>query len=503
MDSAVKRGRAANRPRLRTIEQMAGERHASWLELFFDLVFVFAVSQVARVLSDQTDVWGFVKYVVLFLPIWWAWVGYTFYADRFETDEAAYRLMVFAGMLAVMGLSLSLGGSFSPTGDAPFIVCYVLVRLVLAALYARAAYYVPLARPYVLQFVVGLAATSTLLLCSLLFEPPVRYAIWAVALVLEFAIPFVNIKATRLIPIDGSHLPERFGLFTIIVLGEAVVATATGAGSVNWNAATITTASMGFAMAACTWWINFDFVEDNAIRSNSLAKRFVYLYGHFFIVASIVATGIGVEHAIHETGEPHLHLSTLLLMAGGIAVYLAVVTLIRLVTGVCNLVYVRVITVALSAALIVVGSFVPPVSLVAALLLVLVAGIWVETRYSPGHSPETTELDDSTHLSPCEHAGEAKVHKARSVGCEECIKNNYKWVHLRVCLNCGHVGCCDSSVNRHATKHFHKTDHPIMASLEPGEHWSWCYVDERFVPLTAPVKPHSEAAQESSEVTLG
>lgn len=503
MESAIKRDRSANRPRLRTIEQGAGERHASWLELFFDLVFVFAVSQVARVLSSETDGWGFVKYVLLFLPTWWAWVGYTFYADRFETDEAVYRLMVFAGMLAVMGLSLSLGGSFTPTGDAPFIVCYVLVRLVLAALYARAAYYVPLARPYVLQFVVGLGATSTLLLSSLLFEPPVRYSIWAAALVLEFAIPFANLRATRLIPIDRSHLPERFGLFTIIVLGEAVIATATGAGSVKWDAVTITTAAMGFAMAACTWWINFDFVEDNAIRSNSLVKRFAYLYGHFFIVASIVATGIGVEHAIHETSELHLHFPTLLLMAGGIAVYLAVVTLIRLVTGVCNLVYVRIVTIVLSVALIFVGSFISPVSLVAAMLLVLVTGIWIETRYSAGHSPETSELDDANHLTPCEHAGEAKVHKARSLGCEECIKNNYKWVHLRVCLSCGHVGCCDSSVNRHATKHFHKTDHPIMASLEPGEHWSWCYADERFVPLTAPVKPVSDVIQESSEVTLG
>lgn len=468
---------------------MVGERHASWLELFFDLVFVLAVSQVAQVLDASKDTAGFVKYVALFIPVWWGWAGYTFYADRFETDEAVFRILIFAGMLAVTGLSLSLGGAFTPGGDASFIVCYVFVHLVLVVLYARAAYYVPLARAFCNQFIVGLIVTSTLQLVSLLFDPPIRYAFWALTIAMELAIPFSNLRATRQIPVDRSHLPERFGLFTIIVLGEAVISTASGAGSVGWNVGTVTIASLGFAMAACIWWINFDFVEDNAIRSNSLAKRFAYLYGHFFIVASIVATGVGVGEAIRETNEPHLHAKTLMLVAGGVAVYLSVVTVIRLVTGVCNLVYVRVVTIVISLALLYFGRFLPPVATIAAMFLVMITGIWVETRYSPGHSADTAERDDSERLAACGHAGEARVHTARSRGgCEECIKNNYKWVHLRVCLYCGHVGCCDTSVNRHATKHFHKTGHPIMASIEPGEHWSWCYIDERFVPLTKPVK---------------
>jgi len=66
-------------------------------------------------------------------------------------------------------------------------------------------------------------------------------------------------------------------------------------------------------------------------------------------------------------------------------------------------------------------------------------------------------------------------------GCEECLRDGGKWLHLRICLTCGHVGCCDDSPNRHATKHFHKTKHPIMRSLEPGEDWGWCYVDELFI----------------------
>ena len=271
------------------------------------------------ILVQNSDWYGFAKYAALFVPLWWAWIGYTFYADRFETEETSYRLLMFAGMLAMAALSLSLNGAFSPEGDVAFAVCYALVVLILAGLYIRAAFYIPLARSYALQFTIGLGLTATLLLISLLISPPYRYYTWAAALVVELGIPFFNRRLTRSIPVDFSHIPERLGLFTIIVLGEAVLATATGASIVKWNLTTVVTAMLGFAMAACIWWINFEFVEDGPIKSRSLAPRFLYLYGHFFIVASIVAIGVGVEHAIRESTEAHLQMPTLGLIAGGIA----------------------------------------------------------------------------------------------------------------------------------------------------------------------------------------
>lgn len=78
----------------------------------------------------------------------------------------------------------------------------------------------------------------------------------------------------------------------------------------------------------------------------------------------------------------------------------------------------------------------------------------------------------------CPHLEQIRYPAPRTDGCEECLKMGDQWVHLRLCETCGHVGCCDSSKNRHATKHFHKTKHPIMRSVEPGEDWGWCYVDE-------------------------
>jgi uncharacterized UBP type Zn finger protein len=81
------------------------------------------------------------------------------------------------------------------------------------------------------------------------------------------------------------------------------------------------------------------------------------------------------------------------------------------------------------------------------------------------------------HLSSTHHV------TAQTDGCEECLKRGMQWVHLRVCLSCGHVGCCDNSVGKHATQHFHTTNHPIVESYEPGEDWGWCYVDESFIEL--------------------
>jgi uncharacterized UBP type Zn finger protein len=83
----------------------------------------------------------------------------------------------------------------------------------------------------------------------------------------------------------------------------------------------------------------------------------------------------------------------------------------------------------------------------------------------------------------CTHLDQIRPVHPNTKGCEECLKTGQAWVHLRLCLECGHVGCCDSSIGHHATKHFHKTKHPIMRSIEPGETWGWCYVDEMMLEL--------------------
>jgi uncharacterized UBP type Zn finger protein len=91
------------------------------------------------------------------------------------------------------------------------------------------------------------------------------------------------------------------------------------------------------------------------------------------------------------------------------------------------------------------------------------------------HAVEGEKMSNS-----CEHFSEIHTRTANSAGCEECIKLGDTWVHLRVCLSCGHVGCCDQSKNKHATRHFHAAGHPIIRSKERGETWGWCYIDSEF-----------------------
>jgi uncharacterized UBP type Zn finger protein len=91
------------------------------------------------------------------------------------------------------------------------------------------------------------------------------------------------------------------------------------------------------------------------------------------------------------------------------------------------------------------------------------------------------EIARESHMAACKHLSQIRDVTPSADGCEDCLKIAATWVHLRLCLECGHVGCCDSSPNRHATKHFHHTKHPIVRSFEPGEDWRWCYVDETEV----------------------
>ena len=97
---------------------------------------------------------------------------------------------------------------------------------------------------------------------------------------------------------------------------------------------------------------------------------------------------------------------------------------------------------------------------------------------APAVAPKRAEKPPSQQMTTCTHRDQIRSVQPGTDGCEECLKTGDPWVHLRMCLTCGHVGCCDSSINKHATKHFHATRHPIMRSIQPGESWMWCYVDE-------------------------
>jgi low temperature requirement protein LtrA len=242
-------------PRVRTPADGAlAERHASWLELFFDLVFVVAIAELARRLVLDHSPGGFGIFAGLFLPVFIAWQGFTFYADRFDTDDVLFRVVMLAAMLAIAALAVQIPDVAAGRHDAGFVLAYVTLRSPLIGLYLRTWRSAPEARPLIARYAGGYSVSVALWLCSLLVDPPVRYVLWVVGLAIEYAMPVVAQRIHARLPVDPSHVPERFALFTIIVLGESVVAVALGTADQDWRVASALTAALGFAAVACLWW---------------------------------------------------------------------------------------------------------------------------------------------------------------------------------------------------------------------------------------------------------
>lgn len=467
------------RPKLRSIEHTQIERHASWLELFFDLIFVLAVAQVAQSLNQDFTLTGVLRYLALFAPVWWAWIGYSFYADRFESDEVIFRVFMFGGMLAMAAVAINVRGAFNGH-DVPFAISYVFVRWILIGLYIRAAYHVPLARQLCLRYIIGFGLGNLLWIISIFVPSPLRYWFWGMGFIAEVSIAFVNLSVAKRTPYDASHIPERFGLFTLIVIGEAILTGVTGIHGTDWHWISALIAAGSFAIAASVWWLYYDFVETYGIRKGWVLAGQIYMYSHFSISAGIAAIGVSTQHAIIEAHLPFLSAATRWVLCGGVAFFLISITLIRVSVRNRHLIWARALAILTVIILASLGQRLPPLVFIILLLSTLIGLIAIESLNQEAVI-EVCELEHGSADGKCSHIGLSQNPTPKSIGCEECIAGHYQWVHLRMCLVCGHVGCCDSSKFRHATKHFEETGHPIIKSIEPDENWSWCYIDETYI----------------------
>jgi low temperature requirement protein LtrA len=317
---AISTGRRWLRPpQLRTLDDQ-GERHATWLELFFDLVFVISIAEVAHTLEDYRTLADFLGTAGLFVAVWWAWVGYTVYADRFDTDDVAHRVLVLAGMLAVIAMALSVHDALHG-GSARFALAFVAVRGIVLLLNARARRHAAPARPLLNLFLAAFSTGAALWLLSVFVPEPARYVLWGVALVIELSAPWVGRRQIVKAPVHASHLVERFGLFTLIVLGESVVRVAQGAANVSdWTAATLAAAGGGFLIVAGLWWLYFDRIDEGAVRS--VLRGLVWNYTHLPLLAGLVSVAVGTEYAIRDAAGGQLERSTTAALGGGTALYL-------------------------------------------------------------------------------------------------------------------------------------------------------------------------------------
>lgn len=318
-------------PRLHKAHEGKEERKITWLELFYDLVYVATIIQLGNVLSHNVSLLGFLGFVALFIPIWWSWTGITFYLNRFVVDDVWHRLLIFTQIFAIAILAISVDEA---TGEraSQFALAYVGVRVVLVGLYLRAGWHVEHARPLTNRYAWGFSLAALIWLISAFLPSPFRYILWVAGMAVDFGVAVSpgTRKLHGLLPPDVPHMSERYGLFTIIVLGEAFVKVISGASEEQLGLSSAIFGIFGLAVACSLWWLYFDDVAGAVIRPAGLAP-YIWIYSHLPLAIGLVAFAVGIKELIVHPGEAFED-KYRWLICGAIALCLVFIALIDLVT---------------------------------------------------------------------------------------------------------------------------------------------------------------------------
>jgi low temperature requirement protein LtrA len=353
-------------------------------------VFVAAVGQLANALAAQPTTGRFFEFLGIFVPVWWVWMGFTFYANRFDTDDLPYRLLTLLGMFAVAVLATTVPGVFRGAAIG-FPLAYVGARLVLLTLYARARRHVAEARALTSTFLFAFGAAVVVWLVSLAIHRPWNYVAWGGALVLELSAPFLAWRQIPRAPIHPRHIPERFGLLTLIVLGESVLAVVLAVSRVSWDAGSAAAAIAGFLVATSLWWIYFDFLDEEAVSARGIFGGLTYTYAHYFIVVGLASLGAGVKIAVLAAGGNHHYDGTAWILCAGLAMTMVGFAIVELVTppGTFDAdVILRTATAALALVLIPLGA--SPLTALVVLAAVLVGQVAYELARHEAHTHEAS-----------------------------------------------------------------------------------------------------------------
>jgi low temperature requirement protein LtrA len=302
-------------------------RAATPLELFFDLCFVVAVAQAAAPLHHaiaEGHVWDGVRgYLMVFFAIWWAWMNFTWFASAYDTDDDVYRITTLVQIAGALVLAAGVGPAFDHGDYAVITVGYVVMRLALVAQWLRAARSDERRRVTALRYAAGITIMQLLWLVRLSLPDPWLTPAFLILVVGELLVPIVAERAeggpTTYHP---HHIAERYGLFTIIVLGESVaaatVAVRTGLDTGEHFSAMVSVAAAGLVIVSALWWLYFDRPAHGLLTT--LRTSILWGYGHYFILASAAAVGAGLAVVV----DYHTHHAEISGTVAGYAVTLPV-----------------------------------------------------------------------------------------------------------------------------------------------------------------------------------
>jgi low temperature requirement protein LtrA len=365
------------------VDQPRGQaERVSTLELFFDLVFVFTITQLTAVLSDDPTPRGLLRVVLMLGVIYYMYGGYAWLTNAVAADRAARRLLLLGGMAGYLVLALAIPQAFSE-GDAAFGVAYLVVVAVHAGLFTRAG------ATHTVRAVIRLApfnlGSALLVLAAVLVEGTPAYLLWAAAFALEWLTPIL--AGTGGFRVAPAHFVERHGLVVIVAIGESIVAIGIGAAGLPVDLALASVAVLGLLLAACLWWAYFG-GDDDTRAERALAavpddrRGWVAIqafgYWHLVMLLGIIAMAAGLKDAIGHAFDP-LDLAHALMLSGGAALILAGDLLFRrtLQLGPAAL---RATAAALALATVPVGLTLSALAQLTTLVLVLAAALTLERR---------------------------------------------------------------------------------------------------------------------------
>ena len=303
------------------------EQRVTALELFFDLVFVFAITQVTGFLADNSTWEGLVQGLFILGALWWAWAAYAWLTNTLNPEEGIVRIAVFASMAAMLIVALAAPNAFGVDGVV-FGVAYFIVRALHLVLYAIAGRGDRELMQAVLRIAPSALIGAALLVVAGFTQDGVRMAIWAVALAIDYL--WLLVAGMRGWRVSPEHFVERHGLIIIIALGESIVAIGVGAAGLPLDAGTITAALLGITVACALWWSYFDWtvyvglarlVEAQGVERAVLARD-LFSYLHLPMVAGIILFALGMKTTLAHHDTP-LAIIPAIGLCGGLAVYLA------------------------------------------------------------------------------------------------------------------------------------------------------------------------------------
>jgi low temperature requirement protein LtrA len=356
------------------------------LELFFDLVFVFAITQVTRLLTSDPHWIGLLRGLLLLGVLWWAWSAYAWLTNTLDPDEGAVRIAMLAAIAAMLVVSLAAPHAFGRDGMT-FAVAYIVVRAFHLVLYALAGRHDHDLLRAVLRVVPTVALGGALLVLAAFLDGSAKLACWGAAVAIDYGgVLFGHMRGWR---ISADHFVERFGEIILIALGESIVALGVGAAGVRLDTYVITAALLGFCVVACLWWSYFDWVVFVAQRrlaeltgaARALLARDAYSYLHLPMVGGIVLFAFGLTTALHNARHS-LAVVPSVGLVGGVALYLLAHVAVRLRIG-GGLGHGRPIAAAALLVLLPVASHVPALvalAMVAAVCVALIAYEYLSHR---------------------------------------------------------------------------------------------------------------------------